>query len=197
MRPWGLYFLITRMSTCVNIKSPAWCSSIATRFIPSSILLSYLALSYLWWKPGSRSTSLSLSITQPKSGIREWTPLHFLSHFHMISCALSGETLSKSDTPSDQQIHRAWSGKGVLQTLKGNLGRNGTLTASSGLTISLDYGCWVLNFTKDYHICTAEMWTFWTLYIGPVLLWKWLKIWSITSFLIFLWSYWPHAWNLR
>ena len=48
----------------------------------------------------------------------------------------------------------------------------GTLTASSGSTIPSAYGCRVPNITKDYHICTAEMWSFWTLYIGPVLLWR-------------------------
>ena len=31
--------------------------------------------SHLWWKPEQRPTSPSPSTTQPKSGIREWTPL--------------------------------------------------------------------------------------------------------------------------
>ena len=48
----------------------------------------------------------------------------------------------------------------------------GMLTASSGSTIPSAYGCHVLNIKKDYHICTADMWSFWTLYIGPILLWR-------------------------
>jgi hypothetical protein len=48
----------------------------------------------------------------------------------------------------------------------------GTLTASSGSTIPSAYGSRVPNIKKDYHICTADMWSFWTLYIGPVLLWR-------------------------
>lgn len=48
----------------------------------------------------------------------------------------------------------------------------GTLTASSGSTIPSAYGCRVPNIEKDRHICTADMWSFWTLYIGPVLLWR-------------------------
>ena len=44
-------------------------------FLLCPILLSHLALSYPWWKPGQRRTSLSLSTTWLKLGIREWTPL--------------------------------------------------------------------------------------------------------------------------
>ena len=51
--------------------------SLRGSFLLCPILLSHLALSYLWWKPGQRRTSLSLSTTWPKSGIREWTPLHY------------------------------------------------------------------------------------------------------------------------
>ena len=49
--------------------------SLQGSFHPCLILLSHLACSYLWWKPGRTRTSLSPSITWPKSGIREWTPL--------------------------------------------------------------------------------------------------------------------------
>jgi hypothetical protein len=48
----------------------------------------------------------------------------------------------------------------------------GTLTASSGSTIPSAYGSRVPNVEKDRHICTADMWSFWTLYISPVLLWR-------------------------
>jgi len=46
----------------------------------------------------------------------------------------------------------------------------GTLTASSSSTTPSAYGCRVPNIEKDHHACTADMWSFWTLYIGPVLL---------------------------
>ncbi len=45
------------------------------------------------------------------------------------------------------------------------------LTATSGSTIPSAYGSRVPNIEKDRHTCTADMWSFWTLYIGPVLLW--------------------------
>ncbi|KAF8268206.1 hypothetical protein EI94DRAFT_1916289 [Lactarius quietus] len=48
----------------------------------------------------------------------------------------------------------------------------GALTASSGSTIPSAYGCHIPNIKKYHHICTADMWSFWTLYIGPVLLWR-------------------------
>ena len=48
----------------------------------------------------------------------------------------------------------------------------GMLTASSGSTIPSAYGSRVPNIKKDHYICTADMWSFWTLYIGPVLLWR-------------------------
>jgi hypothetical protein len=48
----------------------------------------------------------------------------------------------------------------------------GKLTASSGATIPSSYGSRVPNIKTDYSLCTADMWSFWTLYIGPVLLWR-------------------------
>ncbi|KAI9434899.1 hypothetical protein H4582DRAFT_1818363 [Lactarius indigo] len=48
----------------------------------------------------------------------------------------------------------------------------GTLTASSGSTVPSAYGCRVPNIARDRNICTADMWSFWMLYIGPVLLWR-------------------------
>ena len=48
----------------------------------------------------------------------------------------------------------------------------GALTASSGSTIPSAYGSRVPNIKKDHSLCTADMWSFWTLYIGPVLLWR-------------------------
>jgi hypothetical protein len=62
--------------------------SLQGSFHLSPDLLFYLALLYLWWKPGSCSTSLSTSIEWPKSGIREWTPLHpspFIPHNFELS----------------------------------------------------------------------------------------------------------------
>ena len=50
--------------------------SLQSSFHPSQILLFNLAPLYLWWKPGSWSTSPSPPIKRPKLGIREWTPLH-------------------------------------------------------------------------------------------------------------------------
>ena len=47
----------------------------------------------------------------------------------------------------------------------------GSLTASSGSTILSTYGSQVPNIKKDQHICTADMWSFWMLYISPILLW--------------------------
>ncbi|KAH9008293.1 hypothetical protein EDB84DRAFT_1591239 [Lactarius hengduanensis] len=51
----------------------------------------------------------------------------------------------------------------------------GTLTASSGSTILSAYGSRVPNIARDRYMCTADMWSFWTLYIGPVLLWRRFK----------------------
>jgi hypothetical protein len=48
----------------------------------------------------------------------------------------------------------------------------GKLTASSGATIPSSYRSRVPNIKTDYSLCTADMWSFWTLYIGPVLLWR-------------------------
>ena len=45
----------------------------------------------------------------------------------------------------------------------------GKSTAASGSTIPSAYGC-VPNIATKYLYCSAEMWSFWTLYIGPVLL---------------------------
>ena len=59
--------------------------SLQGSFLLCPILLSCPTLSshsYLWWKPGQRCTSPSLSTTQPKLGIREWTPLHTSSTLH-------------------------------------------------------------------------------------------------------------------
>ncbi|KAI9449315.1 hypothetical protein BJY52DRAFT_1206401 [Lactarius psammicola] len=47
----------------------------------------------------------------------------------------------------------------------------GTITASSGSTIPSAYGSRVPNIARDRYMCTADMWSFWTLYISPVLLW--------------------------
>ena len=47
--------------------------------------------------------------------------------------------------------------------------------ASSGSIILSTYGSWVPNIKKDPHICTANMWSFWTFYIGPILLWQWFN----------------------
>ncbi|KAF9471530.1 hypothetical protein BDN70DRAFT_909338 [Pholiota conissans] len=46
----------------------------------------------------------------------------------------------------------------------------GTATAASGSTISSAYGNHVPNIVTDSTFCTAETWSFWTLYLGPVLL---------------------------
>ncbi|KAF8262451.1 hypothetical protein EI94DRAFT_1773184 [Lactarius quietus] len=48
----------------------------------------------------------------------------------------------------------------------------GALTASSGSTIPSVYGCRIPNIKKDHHICTTDMWSFWTLDISPILLWQ-------------------------
>ena len=50
--------------------------SLQGSFHSSLILSPHLACSYPWWKPGRTHTSLSPSISRPKSGKREWTPLH-------------------------------------------------------------------------------------------------------------------------
>lgn len=46
----------------------------------------------------------------------------------------------------------------------------GESTAASGLTIPSAYGSRVPNIATNRSYCSAEMWSFWTLYIGPVLL---------------------------
>ena len=46
----------------------------------------------------------------------------------------------------------------------------GDLTAKSGSTIPSAYGSRVPNIATDRSNCNAEMWSFWTLYIGPILL---------------------------
>jgi hypothetical protein len=46
----------------------------------------------------------------------------------------------------------------------------GEATAAAGSTIPSAYGSRVPNITKDQFQFSAEMWSFWTLYLGPVLL---------------------------
>ncbi|KAJ7735356.1 hypothetical protein B0H16DRAFT_1327140 [Mycena metata] len=46
----------------------------------------------------------------------------------------------------------------------------GSLTASASDTIPSAYGSRVPNIAKDRSTVSAEMWSFWTLYLGPVLL---------------------------
>lgn len=46
----------------------------------------------------------------------------------------------------------------------------GQATANAGKTIPSAYGSRVPNIEKDRSNCSAEMWSFWTMYIGPVLL---------------------------
>jgi hypothetical protein len=46
----------------------------------------------------------------------------------------------------------------------------GEATAASGSTIPSAYGSRVPNIAKDQSQYSAEMWSFWTLYIGPVVL---------------------------
>jgi hypothetical protein len=47
----------------------------------------------------------------------------------------------------------------------------GEATAASGSNIPSAYGVCVTNIAKDRSYYSAEMWSFWTLYLGPVLLW--------------------------
>ena len=51
----------------------------------------------------------------------------------------------------------------------------GEHTACSGSTIPSAYGAQVPNIAVDSVPVTAEMWCFWSLYIGPVLLWHKFK----------------------
>jgi Transposase family tnp2 len=46
----------------------------------------------------------------------------------------------------------------------------GQATATSGSTIPSAYGTRVPNIAQNRSNCSAEMWSFWTLYLGPVLL---------------------------
>jgi hypothetical protein len=46
----------------------------------------------------------------------------------------------------------------------------GEATATSGSTIPSAYGSRVPNVATKGSYCSAEMWSFWTLYLGPVLL---------------------------
>lgn len=46
----------------------------------------------------------------------------------------------------------------------------GVETAAAGSTIPSAYGARVPNIAKDKSIMSAEMWSFWTLYLGPILL---------------------------
>ncbi|KAA1474205.1 hypothetical protein DENSPDRAFT_860222 [Dentipellis sp. KUC8613] len=48
----------------------------------------------------------------------------------------------------------------------------GEATAASGSTIPGCYGAHPPNFIKDKSATTADTWSFWTLYIGPILLYK-------------------------
>ena len=41
-------------------------------------------------------------------------------------------------------------------------------TATSGSTIPSAYGAHVPNVAQDKLGCTADMWSFWTLYLGPI-----------------------------
>jgi hypothetical protein len=43
-------------------------------------------------------------------------------------------------------------------------------TATSGSTIPSAYGAHIPNIARGLAYCTAEMWSFWTLYLGPILL---------------------------
>jgi hypothetical protein len=46
----------------------------------------------------------------------------------------------------------------------------GEATATAGSTIPSAYGSRVPNIATNSSYCSAEMWSFWTLYLGPVLL---------------------------
>ena len=46
----------------------------------------------------------------------------------------------------------------------------GEATATSGSTIPSAYGARIPNIARGSAYCTAEMWSFWTLYLGPILL---------------------------
>jgi len=46
----------------------------------------------------------------------------------------------------------------------------GAATAKSGETIPSAYGSRVPDISTDRSMISAEMWSFWTLYLGPVLL---------------------------
>ncbi|KAF9473565.1 hypothetical protein BDN70DRAFT_817039 [Pholiota conissans] len=46
----------------------------------------------------------------------------------------------------------------------------GIATAASGSTIPSAFGSRVPNIVTDATLCTADMWSFWTLYLGPALL---------------------------
>jgi len=48
----------------------------------------------------------------------------------------------------------------------------GAATAASGSTIPSAFGSRPPNFTKQKSACSAETWSFWTLFLGPVLLRK-------------------------
>ena len=46
----------------------------------------------------------------------------------------------------------------------------GAATAASGSTIPSVYGVHPQNIAEDKSVCTADSWSFWALYLGPVLL---------------------------
>ena len=51
----------------------------------------------------------------------------------------------------------------------------GQATAASGSTIPSAYGAWPQNVAQDKSQINADSWSFWALYLGPVLLRGWFK----------------------
>lgn len=52
----------------------------------------------------------------------------------------------------------------------------GKATAASGATVPSVFGPRLPNFARDRHWYTADMWSFWTLYLGPTLLKRRFKV---------------------
>ena len=48
-------------------------------------------------------------------------------------------------------------------------------TAASGSTIPSVYGVHPQNIAQDKSACTTDSWSFWALYLGPVLLQNWFR----------------------
>ncbi|EKM58760.1 uncharacterized protein PHACADRAFT_191103 [Phanerochaete carnosa HHB-10118-sp] len=48
----------------------------------------------------------------------------------------------------------------------------GATTAKSGSTIPSAYGPRLSNIKSERHLYTADMWSFWALFLGPSLLWQ-------------------------